>query len=58
VPIRIEGDRLSFRRLGQERMEAEAARLLRELGDHPAFAGLAYHHYGAMREMEREAGGR
>ena len=53
--IRVAAERLSFRDLGRERMEQEAARLLRELGGHPAFAGLAYHHYGAMSELIRRA---
>ena len=52
--VRVLDDRLSFRRLGTARLEMETQRLLDELGDHPAFAGLAFHHYGALLELTRE----
>jgi hypothetical protein len=50
-PTRIPGARLSFDSLGARRLEVEAGRILRELGSKPAFAGLAYHHYGSLSRL-------
>jgi len=50
-PTRIRAERLSFHSLGARRLDAEAGRILRELGSEPAFAGLAYHHYGSLSRL-------
>lgn len=34
-----------------ERMDTEVWRILRELGPHPVFRGLAYHHYGTLSSL-------
>ncbi len=43
-------DRWSFHNLGPGRMSAEVARTVEALAPHPAFAGIAYHHYETVRE--------
>ncbi len=49
----LRADRLTFDAWGQERLEEEADRLVRELRGHPAFAGVAYHYYGSLVDLTR-----
>jgi hypothetical protein len=48
---RVAADKQSFHRLGSARHLAESGRLAAALASHPAFLGLAYHHYGSLREL-------
>jgi hypothetical protein len=53
APARIPAARLSFQALGGARLDLEAGRITRELRGRPAFAGLAYHHYGSLSRLAR-----
>jgi len=53
-PVGVPADKLSFRRLGEARMREEASAVIRAVGSHPAFAGLAYHHYGSLRALRSD----
>ncbi len=57
-PVRVRADALSFYRAGHERMLREADRVLMDVGDHPGFAGIAYHHYESLKELAERGQGR
>ncbi|MDP2957045.1 MAG: hypothetical protein Q8N53_11545 [Longimicrobiales bacterium] len=48
---RVAADKQSFHRLGGPRLLAESGRLVAALASYPAFRGLAYHHYGSLKEL-------
>jgi len=50
-PVPLPGDRLSFYGLGADAMEAVTDEILAELGDDPAFLGLAYHDYRGLSAL-------
>ena len=53
APIHIAADSQSYFRLGADRMETEVGLMLTELTGHPAFLGMAYHHYESLRALEQ-----
>jgi hypothetical protein len=57
-PAHIAAERQSFQRLGWERLRTEADRIARALRGSPAFAGVAYHHYGSLLKLLPSGGGR
>lgn len=52
-PVRVEADLQSFHNLGWDRMQLEVANIRRQLGGHPAFVGLAFHHYRTYAALLR-----
>ncbi len=49
--VRVPGDKLSFNRLGRTKLEHAARTITARLGGLPAFAGVAYHHYGSLSAL-------